>query len=132
MRRLGVCGVALLLLGSISGCGSTGLDGMFKDILSLIREATSVLQGIKEEASAKAVMPRLEKIGNRAVELTKKAQALKLSEEEKKKVMEKYRDELLAATDKLLVAADAAKTRAPRHAEKIESVVRRLIHSKAK
>ncbi len=132
MRKWGRIGVALLLLGGVSGCGSTGLDGLFKEILSLIREATSLLQGVKNEASARAVMSRLEKIGNRADELNKKAQALKLSDAETQKVMEKYRDELLAAADRLIVAADAAQERAPRYADRIRAVVARLIHSKAR
>jgi hypothetical protein len=72
----------------------------------------------------------LEKIGNRADELSKKVKALKLSNDEKQKVMDKYREELLAAADKLMVAADAAQGRAPRHADKIRAVVNKLIHSK--
>jgi hypothetical protein len=128
MRRWGRIGVALcLLLGGLAGCGSSGLDGLFKETLSLIREATALLQGVKDEASAQAAMPRLRKIGDRAAELTRKAQALKLSEAEKQKVMNRYRDDLLAATDKLFVAQDAAQNRAPQHADKFRAVVSKLV-----
>jgi hypothetical protein len=119
----------LFVLGSAAGCGSSGLDGLFKENLALIEEATDLLKGIKDESSAKAAMPRLEKIGGRAAELTRQAKALKLSEAEQQKVMDRHRDELLAAADKLFVAENEAKRRAPRQADKIHAVVARLAHS---
>jgi hypothetical protein len=129
MRRRATIGVVLFLLGSAAGCGPSGLDGLFKETLSLIGEATDLLKGIKDEASAKAAMPRLEKIGDRAAELTRQAKALKLSEAEQQKVMERYREALLAGADKLFVAEDEARRRAPRLAGKIHAVVAKLVHS---
>jgi len=115
MRRRATIGVVLFALGSAAGCGSSGLDGLFKEHLALIEEASNLLQGIKDEASAKAALPRLEKIGDRAAKLTQQAKALKLSKAEQQKVMERHRDKLLAATDKL-VAENEARDRAPRRA----------------
>jgi hypothetical protein len=129
MRRQARIGVALLVLGGLAGCGSSGLDGLFKENLALIEEATDLLKGIKDESSAKAAMSRLEKIGDRAAELTRQAKALKLSEAEQQKAMDRHRDHLLAAADKLFVAENEARRRAPRQADKIHAVVARLAHS---
>jgi hypothetical protein len=135
MRRRATIGVVLFMLGSAAGCGSSGLggssslDGLFKETLALIQEATVLLRGIKDEPSANAALPRLEKIGDRAAELTRQAKALKLSQAEKQKVMDRHRDKLLAATDKLFVAENEARDRAPRQAERIHAVVAKLTHS---
>jgi len=122
-------GVVLFMLGSAAGCGSSGLDGLFKEQLTLIEEATNLLNGIKDEPSAKAALPRLEKIGDRAAKLTQQAKALKLSQAEQQKVMDRYRGKLLAAADKLFVAENEARDRAPRQADKIHAVVVKLVHS---
>ena len=129
MRRWATIGVVLFVLGSASGCGSPSLDDLFKDNLALIEEATEVLKGIKDEPSAKAALPRLEKIGDRAAELTRQAKALELSEAEKQTVMDRHRDRLLAAADKLFVAENEAGDRAPRQAERIHAAVAKLTHS---
>jgi hypothetical protein len=121
--------VVLFVLGSAAGWGSSGLDGLFEENLALIEEATVLLRGIKDEPSAKAALPRLEKIGDRAAELTRQAKALKLSEAEKQKVMDRHRDKLLAVADKLFVAENEARDRAPRQADRIHAVVAKLTHS---
>src|SRR5262249_2872293 len=129
MRRRATIGVVLCVLGSAAGCGASGLDGLVKEDLALIGEATNLLRGIKDEPSAQAALPRLEKIGDRAAELTRQAKALKLSEAEQQKVMDRHRDKLLAAADKLFVAENEARDRAPRQADRIHAVVVKLTHS---
>jgi hypothetical protein len=129
MRRRATIGVVLFVLGSAAGCGSSGLDGLFKETLALIEEATVLLGGIKDEPSAKAALPRLDKIGDRAAELTRQAKALNPSKAEKQKVMDRHRDKLLAATDQLFVVENKARDRAPHQADRIHAVMARLTHS---
>jgi len=64
MRRRATIGVVLFVLVSAAGCSSSGLDGLFKEHLALIEEATDLLRGIKDEPSATAALPRLESSGS--------------------------------------------------------------------
>jgi len=43
--------------------------------------------------------------------------------------MDRHRDKLLAAADKLFVAENEARDRAPRQADRIHAVVAKLVHS---
>ncbi len=127
-------GVAVLLLGGVTGCGSTdpknsgsaGPEGTYQDIIAVKKEATATLMEIKDEASAESALPKLEKIADRYVALNGQMRAFNLSPAESEKLIDRYWKQEGEAGDELVRAARAAQKRAPRHAGRIDEILKRF------
>ena len=120
-------GVVVLLLGGVTGCGSSGSknggaagpEGTYQELIAVKKEAAAALTEIKDEASAESALPKLEKTADRYAALSRQMRALNLSADEREKLIDRYWRQEGEAGDKLARAATAAQKRAPRHAERI-------------
>jgi hypothetical protein len=87
-------GMVFLLFGA-SGCGSSA-DGLVKDEIKYMNEMADAIEK-KDEAKTKELKAKLE-------ETEKKLNELKLSDDDKKKLIEANKDELTKATQRVVEA----------------------------
>ncbi len=95
-----------VLLASAPVQAQTGSEVKFEDVvkemLGLMDELTKSLASIKDEETAKAARPELQKAATRFVELRKKSETRKPpSREEKDRLEKEYREKLQVAQKKL-------------------------------
>jgi SOS response regulatory protein OraA/RecX len=128
MRTHPTVGLAVLLACSVSGCGSAGPqpEDIYKGIISVVKQAASAMQEIKDESSAESALAKLEKIAERHDELSRKMRAPTVSADEREKLIDRYWKQEGEAVDELTRAAATAKKRAPRHAERIDALLGKL------
>jgi hypothetical protein len=98
MKKMFVLLFAFVLLGSLSGCGSSA----GKDQLAAVNEMASILEGIKDDKSAEEALPKLEKAADKARAAGEKVTAGgAMSESE----ATKYAKEMADAQTKLMAAS---------------------------
>jgi hypothetical protein len=98
----GACAAALLVAGACSK-GGGGYEGTMQKMLGQLNELSSVLEGVKDEASAKAAKPKLQKIGAEMQELKKQVDAMKKpTKEEEDALKKKYEPQMKDAVAKLM------------------------------
>jgi hypothetical protein len=95
MKKCVVVAFAFGLLVNVSGCGSSP-DSIMKDSIAAMNDLADAVEK-KDEGKAKAAATKLQ-------DLEKKLDALKLSEDDKKKLLEKHKDEAGKALTKLMGA----------------------------
>lgn len=111
-----VCGIGLLLLG-VSGCGG-GADGLMADQIAVKNEAATILDGVKDEATASEAVTKLDPLVKRAEANDKKMAELKLSTDDVKKLLEKNKAGMEAANKKFSESlAKAMKSAGPKGLE---------------
>ena len=128
MKKL-ILGASLaLLFVACSKGGGNSPDGIMQDTLGLMNDMTATLATIKDEASAKAAIPKLQDLANKGEEIKKRAEAMKtankLSKDDEEALKKKYEPQLKEATEKLMKetfrvatvpgAADAMKAMQPK------------------
>ncbi|HMF12349.1 MAG TPA: hypothetical protein VKE94_08585 [Gemmataceae bacterium] len=86
MNRLIVVACGLLLILGVSGCGSNA-DSLMKEQIKLMNELADALEGGADQAKIEAINTKMKENGE-------KLEALKLSEADKKKLAEKYKDDM--------------------------------------
>lgn len=127
MRKFFLVPAVIVLAAGLSGCGS-GPDGIYKQQVDDTNELANVLGSIKDDASAEAAFPKLEKLKARMSENKKKMEELKLSNEEKKKIEEKFKDQGLDAATKVFGAmvsvGDAKLSKANR--KKLDAITKEM------
>jgi hypothetical protein len=85
-----IVGLVLMLC---AGCGDSP-DSVMQDALSCAKEMGTVMQSVKDEASAQAAAPKLKAIGARMQDIEKRQKALKLSKEEETALQAKYKPQM--------------------------------------
>ena len=100
LRRLlpAVCIVSLVLF---SGCNKTTPDSIAKDMIAKFNEMTATLKGATDEASAKTASEKLKSLTADMKKLKNDGDALHVSKEEEKRVMDAYKKELETAGEAL-------------------------------
>ena len=94
MKRLLTCAVAMALMVLVSGC-KRDQESVVKDSISKFKEMTSVLKGVKDEASAKAASPKLKSIAEDLDKLKKEGEKMgKPSKEQEEAMKKKYEKEM--------------------------------------
>ena len=126
MKKCIGLGLALVLLCGVSGCGSSEAEEAAKDLIATMNELTAILNGIKDDASADAAIPKIEKQAEKMSVLNRKMKLNKLTAEEDKKLEEKYRAQVAEAGKKLAGAMASAIQKAPRKAQQILAAVSRV------
>jgi hypothetical protein len=100
MKRFIVLGFVAALLSSAPGCSSNDPDSLSKQSISQMNDLASAIEKKESPDKIKSLVERWKAT-------VEKMEALKLSDEEKKKLAEKYQKESLEASKKLLAAATA-------------------------
>jgi hypothetical protein len=95
MKKVSVLGCAFVFLVGVSGCGSSP-DSLVKDQIKNMNDMADAM-----EKGDEAKLKELEK---KSKDIEKKLDDLKLSDEEKKKLLEKHKDELGAALGRIMQA----------------------------
>lgn len=92
MRKAPVLFCSCLLLG-VTGCGANP-DSLMKDQIKAVNEMAEALEKNEPESRISEIKARIEKNN-------KKMEGLKLSDDDKKKLIERHKDELMRATARL-------------------------------
>ena len=99
-------------------------EAIGKKMIKLMRNLAAKLGEIKDNKTADQAVPQVKKLWAQVRDLQKKAQALKLSEEEKKAFQEKFKTKLQAEATKVQAAVKKALTNAPDRAQKIKDALK--------
>jgi len=104
MKKALIWGAGLALLVVACSKGSNSPDGVMQDMLAMMNDMTATLATIKDEASAKAAIPKLEDLAKKGEELKKRAEELKtkVSKEDEEALKKKYEPQIKEATEKLM------------------------------
>lgn len=98
MRRVLGFGLVAVVLASASGCG--GPDGLMKELIAGLNDMAASIEKKEPAEKQKAAAERVKAT-------SEKLDKLKLSDEEKKKLVEKYKPQLEEAMKRLMTAAFA-------------------------
>jgi hypothetical protein len=99
-RLLAMTSVLMLLV--VSGCGGDTPQRVADDTIDVMKEATSILEGVKDEASASKAQDKLQALGDKFKALKTRQDNLKLSTEEKVKLEAEYRTKMEPVMQKLM------------------------------
>jgi hypothetical protein len=119
MRKVLGCGLALVLVCGVSGCGSSAAEQTMKDTIAAENELADIMEGIKDDASAEAAIPKMEKVGERMKEIVRKVKSLKMTKDEEKKLQEKYKPEMEKMQERLKNATMNLVKKAPGKSQKV-------------
>jgi hypothetical protein len=123
MKKGVILGVFAAVLCGVSGCGSSP-DGIVKDNIAAMNEVSTALDSIKDDASADAAIPKIQKGMQRLKDNTKKLEEMKMSEEDKKKLMEANDKPMKEAMEKMLKAGFSGPAKAPNKAKEIMNAMK--------
>ena len=120
MRKMTYLAAAIMMAALLAGCGDTH-DSVMGDSVTEMKAFATVLESIKDEATAKEAAPKLEAIGARMKDLKARMDKLgKPSEADEKAMMTKYQKEIEEVQGKMMGAAFKlmANPEAAKHIEK--------------
>jgi hypothetical protein len=128
MRRTWLCIFGVLLLVGGNGCRPSTADiaAALKEQIAGMNDMASILEGIKDEASAEAEMPRLEKAAERVQQASKRMADLKPSPDQAQRLFTQYSGEQGTAALRLVNGAMAAETAAPQHSQRIKEILAKV------
>jgi len=96
MKRLVLVTCGLVLVTCVGGCGSSA-DSLMKEQIKLMNEMADAVESGADQS-------KIDAIGKKMKENEEKFNGLKLSEEEKKKLVEKYNDDIAKAVTRMMGA----------------------------
>jgi hypothetical protein len=103
VKRLPAIISALMLIACLTGCGDSH-DSLMKEKLSTMKQWVATLEGITDEASAKAAKPKLKSLNEKMEKISEREGKLKPPTEAEKKAIEaKYDKEMKEVGQKLVV-----------------------------
>jgi hypothetical protein len=94
--------MSVLFLLTCTGCGGDSADKVADDTVSIMNEMATVMESVKDEASAKAANAKLRDLGERMKALKARQDKLALTPEQKIEMEKKYKDKLEPVLQKLL------------------------------
>ena len=99
MKKMMIFGALSLSLCLLSGCGgASGPDGLMQEQIDSMNELADAIESGADKSKIEAIQKQMK-------ETEKKLDALKLSDAEKKKLVEKYKDKIAEATGRMMGAA---------------------------
>jgi len=103
---VGVVAIALMVVLMLTAFGDSP-ESLLKEMLATLEEMAETMEGIEDADSAKAAVPKIERIGDRLVSIGEKMLEAgdSLSEEEEKVLEEKYKDRLAEVQRRLSKAS---------------------------
>lgn len=98
MKRTVALAVALLLAWTLPAVAAEeSPDAVIKDLVKTMKDATTVLKTIKDQKTAEAAKPKLLEVGKKFQDVRSRLKKLNLSDEQKKELQNKHKDEVMAA-----------------------------------
>jgi hypothetical protein len=123
MKKVAMLGMALVLAATATGCGGSP-DSLAKEELGIFNDISATLEGVKDDASADAAIPKLEKQADQLASVMKKIK--ELSPEQQKKITEKYQAEIQKTMARMMEAMMKAGSKAPSKVAKLGETFKKL------
>src|SRR5262252_1886859 len=102
MRRSLSLGIALTICFLLAGCGDTH-ESITQEMLAKFQELNTVLDGVKDEAGAKAAAPKVESIATEIKDIQNRGTKLgKPSDADQKAMRDKYEKQMTDTMAKLM------------------------------
>lgn len=102
MQRWALLAISAAILLTLSGCGDSH-DAVAREGVATLKELSKTLEGVKDEASAKAASPRLNELADRMERLKERSDKLgKPSKETEEALKQKYQSEMQAVLPSLM------------------------------
>ena len=94
--------VSVLMLLVCSGCGGDTPQKVADDSIDVMKEMTSILEGVKDEASAAKAHDKLQALGGKFKALKARQDKLQMSADDRKKLEIEYRPKMEPVMQKLM------------------------------
>ena len=92
----------LALVVALPGCKSKA-ESITEEMLGCVEDLTAELEKIKDKDSAEKAAPKLKELGRKVQEITERRKKIEVTEDEKKKLEEKYGQRVKKADGKMIV-----------------------------
>jgi hypothetical protein len=95
-------GMVVLAMCVLAGCGSKGdtAESVSKEIVANFQELGAILEGVTDEASAKAAVPKIEAVRAKMRDAARRAKTVpKIDAETEKKIAESTEKDMMAAIE---------------------------------
>lgn len=115
--RLGLAFVLLLVMGTLAAADKSDKkpdpkkqtpEDVIKELVKVQNQVADVLETVKDDASADAALPKLQKVAAIGAELGKTMEDFKLSKEEQEKLFQKHGEDFVKAYKRSQAAMDKA------------------------
>jgi len=103
MKKVLVSFSALALVFLVSGCGDSP-DSIMKDTIKLMNDMADAVESAKDKDSAEKAKAKLEDIDKKFKDLAERAKKVKVSDDQGKKLTEKYKEDIEKATKRMMEA----------------------------
>lgn len=105
MKKIAFSGVLLVLVCGLAGCKSKH-EAAVDDANALMTELCDIIEGVTDDASAQAAIPKIESVGTRLKELGERARTLGTPPKEEQEKLQKRYQEKWEQTGKRLKALE--------------------------
>ena len=85
---------ACLMAVLFASCGADSKEKVTEDALSAMEEMVTILEGVKDKATAETAKPKLEALAKKVEGLKDRQKALNISDDDMKKEMEKHKERM--------------------------------------
>ncbi len=117
----------MVTIALLAGCGGDTHESVTAEMIAQMKQMTTVLEGVKDEASAKAAVPQLDAIATRMEEIEKRGKKLpELDAKQKEQMTKTFEKDLTEIETKLKPAVERVMTD-PKIAKELEKPMGRIM-----
>src|SRR5687768_8537380 len=92
----------ILMLLVCTGCGGDSADKVANDTVSVMEQVVAVMEGVKDEASAKAANDKLKALGEKVKDIQARQEKLNLTPQQKAEIKKEHEVKMDAIMTKLI------------------------------
>lgn len=96
--------IVLLLATILVGCGGDSPESIMKEIVANMNTMAEIFEGVKDEASAKAALPKIEEVRKKMRDVASRAKNVKTNPAGEKALQESMGKEMTGVMTRLMTA----------------------------
>jgi hypothetical protein len=101
MKRVTILASILMLL-ACGGCGGDSPDKVANDSIGVMEEMATILEGVKDEASAKKANDKLRALGDKMKEIKARQDKLAMTAQQKAEMQKKHEDKMRPVLERVI------------------------------
>jgi hypothetical protein len=108
MKPIALRALMLMMAAVLVGCGGGGdtPESLGKEMMGNFRKMAEILEGVTDEASAKAAVPKIEAVRASMRDIAKRSQGVKTDAERDRKMMETMGPEMAELQGRMMAARE--------------------------